>query len=112
MAVDRINADPNDLAVAAVELRPDLGHVAKLGRAHRREILRMRKQDTPRVAYPGVELDWPFRGIRHEVRSSLTDTKRHGHLLVRLAPNRSLGTMAPGPWLHIAPLRRLFMKPL
>jgi hypothetical protein len=41
MAVDGIDAEPDQLCIAAGELRLDLGHVAELGRTDGREILRM-----------------------------------------------------------------------
>src|SRR5215472_18735128 len=74
---ERVDADPDDLAVALLELRRDPGHVAELGGAHRREVLRMGEQGRPAVADPLVELDGPLRGVRGEVRSLAVDPQRH-----------------------------------
>ena len=76
--VDRVDRQPDDLRVALVELGLDLGEVAKLGGAHRREVLRMREQDRPLVADPVVEVDRPFRGLRREIGCFVADAKCHG----------------------------------
>ena len=76
-SVDRIDAQPDDLGVALVELGLQPGHVAELGRADRREVLRMREQDRPAVADPLVELDRALGGLGREVRRSGVDAKRH-----------------------------------
>ena len=47
VVADRIDAQPDDLGVAALELRQQPGHVAEFGGADRREILRVREQDRP-----------------------------------------------------------------
>jgi hypothetical protein len=60
MIVDRIDAKADDLAVALLELRLELSHVAELGRADRREVLGMGEQHAPRVAHPFVEADQAF----------------------------------------------------
>src|SRR6266496_2902443 len=46
VGADRIDREPDDLRISAVELRLDLRHVAELGRADRGEVLRMREQLT------------------------------------------------------------------
>ena len=48
VALERIDAQADDLHVPAVELRLDPRHVAELGRADRREVLGMREQHAPR----------------------------------------------------------------
>ena len=47
--VEGVDGEADDLHPAAVELTLHLGHVAELGGADRREVLRMREQDSPRV---------------------------------------------------------------
>jgi hypothetical protein len=47
VVVDRVDGQSDDLDVALVEVRLDLRHVAELGRAHRREVARVREQDRP-----------------------------------------------------------------
>jgi hypothetical protein len=73
MLLDRIDAQADQLGVAAGELRFDLGHVAEFGRADRREILRMREEDGPAVADPLVEIDRPLRRFGGEVRGDIVD---------------------------------------
>src|SRR5262245_58867506 len=77
MLLDRIDRQPDDLDTALVELRLDLGHVAELGGAHRREVLRMREQHGPGAADPVVEADLAFRGLSLEVGSGIVDGKGH-----------------------------------
>jgi hypothetical protein len=47
MVVDAIDAEPDYLDIAFVELGLNFGHVAELRRANRREVLRVRKQHRP-----------------------------------------------------------------
>ena len=47
VALDRIDAEADDLDAALVELRLDAGHVTKFGRTHRREVLGVRKHHAP-----------------------------------------------------------------
>jgi hypothetical protein len=77
MAVDRIDAEPEDLDAAFVELGLDLRHVAELRGAHRREILGVRKQHRPLVADPIVEADIALRRGRLEVGSCIAKRKCH-----------------------------------
>ena len=56
-----IDREPDDLHAALVELGLDPGHVAELGRADRREVLRVREQHRPGVADPVVEADRALR---------------------------------------------------
>jgi hypothetical protein len=44
MLIDGIDRKSDDLDMALAKLRLELGHVADLGSAYRREILRMREQ--------------------------------------------------------------------
>jgi hypothetical protein len=63
VVVERVDGEPDDLHVAAVEVRLDLRHVAELGGADRREVARVREQDRPRVADPVVEADPDLGGL-------------------------------------------------
>ena len=78
VAVDRIDRQADDLDAALVELRLDLGHVAELGGADRREILGVREQHRPLVADPVVEFDLAFGGLRLEIRRGVVDRQCHG----------------------------------
>src|SRR6185436_17888900 len=71
----RIHAEADHLDVALLEIRFELGHVAELGRAHRREVLRMRKDDRPRIADPVVELDAALCRVCLEIRRHGADSK-------------------------------------
>ena len=63
MAVDRIDAEADELGVALGELGLDLGHVAELGGADGGEVLGMGKQDRPLVADPLMEIDRSLRRL-------------------------------------------------
>src|SRR5262244_2291467 len=80
MIIDRVDAEPEDLGVALVELRLQARHVAELGGAHRREVLGMREQDGPAIADPIVEVDLALGGLRREVRRFGIDSERHWRL--------------------------------
>ena len=89
MAVDRVDAESDQLGVALGELGLDLGHVAKLGGADRGEVLGMGEQDRPLVADPLVEIDRSLRRLSREVGRGVVDAKSHGNLrCVRLSPLR------------------------
>ena len=66
--VDRVDAEADDLGVALFEFRLEPGHVAEFRGAHRREILRVRKQDGPAIADPFVKIDGALRGFSGEIR--------------------------------------------
>src|SRR5207248_9402506 len=68
---------PDDLHVALVEVGLDLRHVAELGRAHGREVTRVREEHGPGVADPVVELDRAFRGLRLEVGRGVANRESH-----------------------------------
>src|SRR6266404_8816973 len=82
VVTDRIDAEPDNLAVALVELGLQPGHVAELGRADRCEILWMREQDHPSIADPFMKVDNALGHLRSEVWSFGVDSQRHGALLV------------------------------
>src|SRR5207302_5761061 len=77
VAVDRIDREPDDLDATLVELGLDPGHVAKLGRADRREILRVGKQDRPGIADPVVEPDLAFGRLSVEIGGRIIDRQSH-----------------------------------
>ena len=79
--------DADDLDVALVELGLDLGHVAELGGANRREVLGVREQHGPGVPDPVVELDAAGGGVGLEVGRGVADAKRH----------RSISSTLPSP---------------
>ena len=58
----------------------DLGYVAKLGGAHRREILRVTEQHAPRIAQPIVELVSPW--VVAAVKSGAVIARRTDMLLL------------------------------
>ena len=87
MAVDRVDREPDHLDAPAVELGLDLRHVAELGRAHRRVVLRVRKHDRPGVADPVVEADPTLRRLRLEVRCRVANPQAH--------PSSSLFVLSP-----------------
>src|SRR5205823_14249385 len=72
-----VDRQPDELRVALLELGVELGHVAELGGAHRREVLGMREQHAPAVAQPLVEVDLPLGGVRGEVRGLVSQAKCH-----------------------------------
>jgi hypothetical protein len=74
---DRINAKPDDPAIALLELRHQPGHVAEFGRADRCEILWMGEQNRPAVADPLVQIDDALRRLGGEVRGFGVDPQRH-----------------------------------
>ena len=78
VGLDRVDAEADDLHVALVELGLELRHVAELGGAHGREVLRMREQHRPRIADPVVEADPALGGVGLEVRRDVADAKCHG----------------------------------
>jgi len=68
VVADRIDGEPDDLDVPAVELGLDLGHVTELGGTDRGEVLGVRKEHGPGVADPVVEAEGAFCRLRLEVR--------------------------------------------
>ena len=80
VAVDRIDAEPDQLGVALGEFGLDLGHVAEFRGADRREVLGMGEQDRPAVADKVVEVDRSLGGLRHKIGRSVVDANCHGKL--------------------------------
>src|SRR5436305_15199349 len=77
VVADRVDAEPDDLAIALVELGLQPRHIAEFGRADRREIFRMREQDRPAIAHPPMEIDLPLCGHGSEVWSLGAGPQRH-----------------------------------
>ncbi len=75
--VDRVDADPEDLDAALVELRLHPRHRSKLSRADRREVLGMGEQNRPAAPDPVVKLDMAFCGIGLEVRCRVAKSQGH-----------------------------------
>ena len=75
MRVHRVDRQADELAVALGELRLHAGHVAQLGGAHWREVLRVREQTDPAVADPVVEADRAGRGLGLEVGGGVVDAQ-------------------------------------
>ena len=65
----RIDAEPDNLAVASRKLGLEAGHIAEFGGAHGRKVLRVREQDCPTVANPLVKVDGSLRGFSGEIWS-------------------------------------------
>jgi len=68
MISGRIDRQSHDLHISALKLRFDLGHVTKLGRTDGCEVLRVRKQNGPRIADP----------IMEPIRPSLVSASKSG----------------------------------
>ena len=69
--LDGIDAEADDLRVALVEFGLEPGHVAQLRGAHRGEVLRVRKQHSPRLPEPLVKADAAFGRFSFEVGSDV-----------------------------------------
>src|SRR5690606_267366 len=76
-----INGDADNLDVAPFEFGCDASHRSELGRAYRRKILGMRKQDGPAIADPFVEPDRAVGRLGREIWSNVIDAKAHWSLL-------------------------------
>src|SRR5215469_1317689 len=73
----RVDAQADDLAIALSELGLQAGHVTKLGRAYRSEILGVRKQNRPTIPDPLVKIDFALGGFSGKVRSFGIYAQRH-----------------------------------
>ena len=71
--LNRIHAEPDDLAVALVEFRLQFRGVAKLGSADRREVLRMGEQYGPAIPDPFMKVDRTGRGFGREIRGLIAN---------------------------------------
>ncbi len=70
-----IDRQAQDLGVALGELGLELRQVTQLGRADRREVLGMRKQNAPRIAEPFVKLDDALGGLCLKVRRFVANSQ-------------------------------------
>ena len=77
VVLGRVDREADHLDVALVPLGLQLGDVAELGRADRREVLGMGEQDAPAVAEPLVEVDAAFGGVSGEVGGLVTESDGH-----------------------------------
>jgi hypothetical protein len=78
MAVDRIDAQANQLDAALVEFRFQLGEQAELGGADRGEILGVREQHRPAISDPVVEFNFALSGFGFEIGGDCAYRKCHG----------------------------------
>ena len=78
----RVDRQADDLHVALVELGLELGDVAELGGADRREVLRVGEQHAPAVAEPLVEVDLALGGLGGEVGGGVAEANGHGSSLL------------------------------
>src|SRR5256885_1506924 len=76
-----VDAQAGDLAVAALEFGLETRHVAELGGAHGREVLRMRDQHAPGAADPLMETDASLGAVRLEIGGDAADANTHDDLL-------------------------------
>src|SRR5215467_12572746 len=81
MPLKRVDRQTDNLDAPLVELRLDPGHVAKLGRAHWREVLGVREQDGPGIADPVVEANFAIGRLRLEIRRRIIEGECHLYLL-------------------------------
>ena len=79
--VERVDRKADHLRVALVELALQAGDLAELGRADRREVLRVREEDSPSVAQPLVEVDRAVGGLGGEIGGDVAQLKCHLCLL-------------------------------
>src|SRR5262249_13017156 len=99
VAVHRVDGKPDDFRVASIEFGLELGHVAELGGAYRREVLGMRKQHGPGIVDPVVEANAAFGCISLEIWSRIINLKSHRvpplPLSLRLTVSRSRPMTSP-----------------
>ncbi|MNY41309.1 hypothetical protein D3C86_1761150 [compost metagenome] len=77
MVADRVDAQPENLGVALVELWLEFGQITQFSGADRREIFRMRKQDRPAVTDPLMKVERAFGGVGGEIRRFVANTDCH-----------------------------------
>ncbi len=63
MILDRVDAEAHQFDIPLVEFRLHVRQSAQLGRADRREVLRVREQQAPAIAQPFVKADRAFSGL-------------------------------------------------
>ena len=72
--LDRIDRETDDLDIAFLEFRLDLGDVAELSGANRGEVLRVREEHTPAVSKPLVEVNRAQSGLGGEIGSNVSQS--------------------------------------
>src|SRR5262245_7174317 len=77
MEVDLVHTETDDLDAALVELRFDPRHITELGRAHRSEVLGVRKQHAPGIAQPFMEPDVALCGVGLKIRGDIAELECH-----------------------------------
>jgi hypothetical protein len=75
--LDAVDRQADYFGVALVEFGLQLRQISELGGAHRGEILRVRKQDRPTVAYPFMKADLAFRRLGGEIGNLVTNSQAH-----------------------------------
>jgi len=76
--LDAVDRKTDHLHVALVELGFDLGDIAELGGAHRREVLGMAEQHSPRLTEPIVKADLALGSRGSEVGCDVSEANGHG----------------------------------
>src|SRR5207249_1118344 len=78
VGINGVDAQPDGLDPALLELRLQPRDVAELGGAHRREVPRVREEDAPLGAQPPlVEVDAALRALGAEVGCGVSQSQRH-----------------------------------
>src|SRR6516164_2905272 len=77
VAIDRVDAQADDLDVTPVELGLDLCHVTELGRTDRGEILWVRKEHGPGITDPVMEADAALGRFCLKIRGDIADLESH-----------------------------------
>ena len=70
--LDGIDRETDDLNIALLEFWLDLGDVAELSGANRGEVLRVRKEHTPAVSKPLVEVNRAQSGLGGKIRRNVS----------------------------------------
>jgi hypothetical protein len=75
--LERVDREADDLDVALLELGFEARRLAEFGRSHGREIGGMREENDPTAPDPLMERDGSGRGLLGEIRSGVSELKRH-----------------------------------
>ena len=93
--IDHVDRKPDRLDVALVPLGLQARHFAELGRADRREVLRVAEEQAPRIAQPLVEADRTLGALLFEVRRGLAEEDAHAEILLLVGRNGNRRNVAP-----------------
>ena len=85
--VDAVDREPEQLAVALLELRLHRGEGHELRRADRREVRRVREEHDPLPLETLGEIDLPLRGLGLERRGLLADQRQTNWFLIIHLPS-------------------------